>query len=475
MFLERIVARTREDLVQRKLTQPLAEVQRLAATQPEPRDLLSALRSPASVRLIAEVKRASPSRGLLAPDLDPLALARTYEAQGAAAISVLTEPHFFLGSPDYLTAIKRAVSVPVLCKDFIVDEYQVYEARAWGADALLLICALLDERQLRHLLSLAHVQGMQCLVEVHSREEAERAVAAGAPLIGVNSRDLVTFHMNPHLIRDLRPLIPADRIVIAESGIHTAADARRLARYDIQAMLVGEALVISQDVPGQMRALLQGANEDVQVKICGLRTSEHLHTASDAGADMLGLMFYEPSSRYIAPQQAATLLMDTSFASQEENRQAQPDLVGVFVNKEADFINDVAEQVGLHFVQLHGTEPPEFCQRIKRPVLKAIHMGTGEDQEKIKAYEQAAWRILLDTPTTGWGGSGRQHDWDRARSIAQETRILLAGGLTPENIGEAIERVHPWGVDVSSGVETGGHKDTQKIQAFIEHVRTRRM
>src|SRR5712692_3633712 len=155
MFLDRIVTQTQADLEQRKQELPLEEVKRLAAAQPPPRDLFAALRSQSTVHLIAEVKRASPSQGMLAPQLDPVELARTYEANGAAAISVLTEPHFFLGSPEHLQAIKQAVTIPVLRKDFIVDEYQVHEARAWGADAILLICAILDDTQLHHLLNIA--------------------------------------------------------------------------------------------------------------------------------------------------------------------------------------------------------------------------------------------------------------------------------------------------------------------------------
>ncbi len=490
--LHRIITQTCADLAQRKHELPLVEVQCLAAAQPSPRDLLAALRHvKVTGKLIAEVKRASPSKGMLAPHLDPVKLARTYEAHGAAAISVLTEPHFFLGSPDYLRTIKQVVNVPVLCKDFIVDEYQVYEARAWGADAILLICALLDEAQLRHLLDVAHTQRMHCLVEVHSREETQRAVAAGAAIIGVNSRDLTTFQMNPHLIRELRQLIPADRVVVAESGIHDTADARRLARYDIQAMLVGESLVVSNDVPAQMRALLRGANESIQVKICGLRGAEHLQAAIDAGADMLGLMFYEPSPRYIEPQQARALLdtFDKSVGALSEARfnpfapagrggaNATPftnnaDLVGVFVNKDATYINEIAEQVGLHIVQLHGDEPPEFCQSITRPVIKALRLQDMSDLGKVRAYQEVTWRILLDTPTPAWGGSGVTHDWSTARAVAQETPVLLAGGLTPENVVDAIQQVHPWGVDVSSGVETNGIKNVGKIRAFIENVRT---
>ncbi len=470
MFLERIVTQTRSDLEQRKSERSLAEVQQLAAEQPAPRDMLAALRDEAerAVRLIAEVKRASPSKGLLAPHLDPVELARTYEANGAAAISVLTEPHFFLGSPAYLTAIKHAVSLPVLCKDFIFDEYQVYEARSWGADAILLICALLEDRQLRHLLGLARSQGMHCLVEVHSVEEAQRAVKAGASIIGVNSRDLVTFAMHPCLIRDLRRLLPPDRVVVAESGIHNAADARRLARYDVQAMLVGESLVVAQDVPEQMRALLAGANESTQVKICGLKTAEHIDAAVDAGADMLGFVFYQPSHRYLSPEQASALAQGNARLARKHG---EPDLVGVFVNEEAEKINDIAEQVGLHFVQLHGNESPEFCQQIQRPVIKAIPLRSLDDREAIDAYRNVTWRILLDTPSAGWGGSGVAHDWSAARTIARELPILLAGGLTPENVAGAIAQVRPWGVDVSSGVETEKQKDTEKVRKFIAQVR----
>ena len=465
MFLEKIVAQTKIDLAERKRELPLEELQSLAAAQPAPRDLYAALRKGSDIKLIAEVKRASPSKGLLAPQLDPVEVARTYESHGAAAISVLTEPHFFLGSPAYLTAIKQTVQAPVLRKDFIFDEYQVYEARAWGADAILLICAILDETQLRHLLSLARSLHMHCLVEVHSATEAQRAVAAGAQIIGVNSRDLVTFKMNPRLIRELRPLIPADRVVVAESGIHTQADARRLARYGAQAMLVGEALVVSQDIPAQMRSLLQGANNSTQVKICGLRAPEHAQAAIEAGADMLGLIFYEPSHRYITPREARELVN----AMQSEHSTA--DFAGVFVNCEADFINDISEQVGLQFAQLHGDEPPEFCHSIHRPVIKALSLNNQDDIRRVQAYHETCWRILLDTPTAHWGGTGQTSDWTLARSVAQAIPILLAGGLTPENVSEAIRQVQPWGVDVSSGVETNRVKDAEKIQEFVRRTR----
>jgi len=475
MFLDRIVTQTRLDLEQRKTEVPLEDMTRRAAAQPAPRDLFAFIKpGDTSIKLIAEVKRASPSKGLLAPDLDPVALARTYETHGAAMISVLTEPHFFLGAPAYLTAIKKAVHVPVLCKDFIIDDYQVYAARAWGADVILLICAILSDEQLRRLLDIARSLHMRCLVEVHSADETRRAVSAGAMLIGVNSRDLATFNMNPYLIRELRPLIPRDRVIVAESGIHSAADARRLARYDIQAMLVGESLVKAGDVPGQMQALLKGANDSTQVKICGLRTKEHLNAAIEAGADLLGLVFYPLSHRYILPEQARSLL-DSSVHFSSARPEAAPDLVGVFVNEDAAFINDVAQQVGLQFVQLHGDEPPEYCAKINRPVIKALRLQNGADSMLINAYHKAVWRVMLDTPTPQWGGTGETHDWQLARAVARTTSIILAGGLTPENVAEAIRQVHPWGIDVSSGVETNRQKDTAKIRMFVENARFARV
>ena len=468
MFLDRIISQTRFDLEQRKRLTPIEEQQRLALAQSTPRDFLQSLNVRSKIGLIAEVKRASPSKGLFAPEFDPVELAQIYAANGAAAISVLTEPHFFLGSFDYLAAIKQAVHLPVLCKDFIIDEYQVYEARAWGADAILLICAILDRNQLQRLLHVAHNLNMHCLVEVHNSDDVFKAISAGAHIIGINSRDLKTFHMHPNLIRDLRPLIPRDTVVVAESGIHTTTDARRLARYDVQAILVGESLVTSSDIPAQICALLKGANENVQVKICGLRTIEQMQSARDAGVDLLGLMFYEHSSRYIQPQVAKELLK--TF----EDGQNSPDTVGIFVNKDVDFVNNIADEIGLNFIQLHGDESPEFCMRIHRPVIKALRLTEQSHSRLVEAYLHTAWRILLDTPTDKWGGTGKTHDWTLARSIAQERPIFLSGGLTPASVGEAIQQVHPWGVDVSSGVETHGKKDIKKIHAFVENARNSR-
>ncbi len=253
-ILDEIVAAKRRELAAVKRETPLAALKLRVAGREAARDFAGALRRP-GVGLIAEVKKASPSRGLLCPDFDPVRLAKTYEKAGAAAISVLTEQDYFQGSLDYLTAVKEAVRIPVLRKDFIFDPYQVYEAAAAGADALLLIAAILNDGQLRELHELATGLGLACLVEVHNEPELERAAAAGAGLIGINNRNLRTFEVDLGVTGKLAPLAPPGAAVVSESGIRTKTDLLRLEAYGVDAVLIGEALVTSGDSTKTIRGL----------------------------------------------------------------------------------------------------------------------------------------------------------------------------------------------------------------------------
>lgn len=255
-ILEKIVRWKHDEIERHKRKRPPELVRAEAAIAPPPRDFVGALRKE-GVALIAEVKRASPSKGLLRHDFDAVALATTYEANGAAAISVLTDQHFFQGNLGHLQAVREAVSLPVLRKDFILDPYQVYEARAAGADAILLIVAALGDKALAELFELARVLGMTPLVEVHNEVELERALRLNPPLIGINNRDLRTFQVDLNTTARLRPLIPPGITVVAESGIHTAADVRQVAEMGVDAMLVGEALVRAKDVAAKVRELSQ--------------------------------------------------------------------------------------------------------------------------------------------------------------------------------------------------------------------------
>ncbi len=254
-ILEKIVGHKRGEIERRRKARPLETVQAEMALAPPPRDFAAALRNP-GVSLIAEVKRASPSKGLLRSDFDAAALARAYESHGAAAISVLTDERFFQGSLAHLRAVRHGASLPILRKDFILDPYQVYESRAAGADAILLIVAALSDGNLGTLHQLTDDLGMAALVEVHNTTELERTLRIGPRIVGVNNRDLHTFQVDLETTARLRPLIPAEVTLVAESGVHTPSDVARLAAIGADAMLVGEALVRARDVGIKIQELI---------------------------------------------------------------------------------------------------------------------------------------------------------------------------------------------------------------------------
>jgi len=254
-MLDKIIAQKREEVEQRKKVATITYLQERIATQKPALDLALALKGD-HIRLIAEVKQASPSRGMLSPNFNPIELAQTYAEGGVAAISVLTEANYFMGGIEHLAAIKEVVGLPLLRKDFIFDLYQVYESRAYGADALLLIVAILSQEQLKELVSLSHSLGLRCLVEVHNEGEVERAVLSEAEIIGINNRDLNTFTVDITTTRRLRPLIPQGRIVVSESGIKSKRDIEKLGKWGVDAVLIGEALVTAGDVMAKMKELL---------------------------------------------------------------------------------------------------------------------------------------------------------------------------------------------------------------------------
>lgn len=245
--LDDIIVGVREDLETRRAALPLEEIKKQAAAQAPALDALAALRGAeeGSVEIISEVKRSSPSKGALSDIPDPAELAAAYQAGGAAAISVLTEERRFKGTLADLDAVRAAVSIPVLRKDFTVDEYQIWEARAYGADLVLLIVAALDDATLRRFLDLTHELGMNALVETHTPEEIERAVAVGARIVGVNVRNLKTLDVDNANFSKLAPLLPEDAIIVAESGVASPQDVADYASHGAKAVLVGEALVKS--------------------------------------------------------------------------------------------------------------------------------------------------------------------------------------------------------------------------------------
>jgi len=258
VILDEILARTRADLPARKERRPLDVLARAAAARPPARSLRAALRRPGKVTAITEFKRRSPSLGWIRQDADVATVTAAYARAGAAALSVLTDEPFFGGSLDDLTRAREVVDLPILRKDFIVDEYQIVEARAAGADAVLLIVAALDDVALRALHAACGRVGVEALVEAHDADEVARAAALGASIIGINHRDLRTFTLDRELALRLRPAIPPDVVVVGESGIRDASDLRRLGAGGIDAVLVGETLMRADDPGAVLSALLAG-------------------------------------------------------------------------------------------------------------------------------------------------------------------------------------------------------------------------
>jgi indole-3-glycerol phosphate synthase len=257
-ILQRILARKSAEVVERSARITLDQLRARCADAPPPRGFVDALRTKIGAghaAVIAEVKKASPSQGVIRANFDPAAIARSYEDGGAACLSVLTDIDFFQGADAYLRAARDACALPVLRKDFTIDAYQVYEARALGADCILLIVAALDDAALAGLSALAHQLGMDVLIEAHDAQELERAVATSARLIGINNRNLRTFQTSLETTLNLRGRVPADRLLVTESGIHTRADVQRMRSADVNAFLVGEAFMRAEDPGAELKRL----------------------------------------------------------------------------------------------------------------------------------------------------------------------------------------------------------------------------
>ena len=454
-----IIEQRRRDVAARRRQRPLSRVER--EVRDEPRSLAAAL-ARRGRRFILEIKRGSPSEGILRSRFDPAAIAREYDGV-ADAISVLTEPHVFGGSPDHLRVVREQTSRPVLCKDFVVEPYQVIEARAAGADAILLMLSVLDDSEYRECKAAAWDAGMEVLTEVHDEAELARAITLEAAVIGINNRDLRTLATDLTVTERLAPLVPRGRLVVSESGIGTRSDVERLSRC-ARAFLVGSRLMRAPDAGLAARRLIHG-----DVKVCGLTRPEDARAAYRAGATMGGLVFAPESPRRVDERRAA------------EIRESAPlTWVGVFVNEHPELIAAIAGRLRLAAVQLHGEESaavvstlrpqlPEGCEiwkairvrdRLTAPTLADTTAHGDVDRLVLDGYEPAQR-----------GGTGWRFDWSVLEPVADRSRIVLAGGLAADNARRALA-LGCGVLDVSSGVESApGIKDSERLAGFVDALR----
>lgn len=448
MALERIIPRTRADLEARMRQTPLE----MFHVKRAERSLSLALSRSPGAGFILECKKASPSRGLIRPDFDIEALARAY-APYATAISVLTDEPFFQGDREYLRVVSSQTQVPVLCKDFIVDPYQVYEARAFGAHAALLMLSVLDDHEYRRCHAALEALGMEALSEVHDEHELERALSLGAKIIGINNRDLRTLKVDTQTTRRLAPLVPKDRLIVCESGIFERAQVRELSGL-VDGFLVGTSMMQREDVAAAARELIFG-----RVKVCGLTRERDAQAALASGASFGGLIFAPSSPRAVSAEQALRLV------------QAAPGLgwVGVFVNHDIAQVARLAAELGLVAVQLHGDEDAAYLSALvarlpEHTQVWRAHRVRPDDRELQSLGED---KLLLDTYSEAQrGGTGRRFDWSLIPD-ARRGEVILSGGLDAACIAQA-DAQGVWALDVNSGVELepGIKSETMMTQLF---------
>ncbi|CCI50793.1 unnamed protein product [Albugo candida] len=539
-MLDQIIAQRRVDIEIAKKTiseKALdAQIVEFDAQYGKPINVLERLQTPiqkeswSKMALASEFKRASPSKGNIALHADVTDYVKAYASAGASMISVLTEPKWFKGSLDdmkmartCLEDVDTACRPAVLRKDFIIDPYQVKEARAYGADCVLLIVAILTPEELCSLVKVTLSHDMYPLIEINSIQELEIALQAETKLLGINNRNLHTFKLDLNRTMEITETIASrkltDLTIFVLSGIHSHQDVVMFKNCGAHGILVGESLMKSQDIQKGIENLMSGqscpggrkSNQSNRplAKVCGVTSVEDALVALQAGADLIGIILVKSAKRSVSLEQAKSIV-HTVMNYGERQGPILPNLlqqhkvgacsgsiewfernavalrqacsratlvVGVFANQTTEEINVIVAETGIDLVQLHGDEGFEICREINTPTIRTLHLPAivhcdSVDSENIMQHIQPglANYLLLDSVVKGQqGGTGMTFDWNiAARFALQRIPCLMAGGLTPENVVKALALVHPLGVDVSSGVEKEPRKkDEEKIRSFV--------
>ncbi len=384
----------------------------------------------------SECKKASPSKGLIRRDFDPVTIAKTY-GQFASAISVLTETEYFQGSFEYLQAVRKNVPQPVLCKDFIVDTYQVYQARYYGADIILLILAIVDDRQWREFFELAQSLKMDVITEVSNESELERALQLQAPIVGINNRDLRDMSIDLTTTRRLRARLPDEVIVISESGFYTNSQVRIMSNCS-DGFLVGSSLMAEHDLQSAVKRIIYGDN-----KVCGLTRNEDAVVADQAGAIYGGVIFADSSPRRILPSDVSHVFCGTKLRR-----------VGVFQDHPNKEIIEIATNCDLNAIQLHGDENAKKIAQLRSLLDPSIEIWKAIPIDDLEQWQSVSVdRLLVDHQSGSTkGGTGKSFDWDRIPETLRG-EIMIAGGIGVSNAAAAMQLGFR-GVDMNSKLET---------------------
>lgn len=400
--------------------------------------------------IIAEIKKASPSNSRLNRDIDIIKTTKIYNRY-ANAISVVTDKEFFGGDVKDIKIIKQHTSLPILRKDFIIEESQIYESRFYGADAILLIASILSKEQINKYIKIAKKLSMDLVVEVHSKEELDKVLSTDAEIIGINNRNLKNFVIDIRTTLRLKKHIPKDKLIISESGIESFQEVNDL---NSNAVLIGTAILTSKNIKEKISKLRRP-----KIKICGITNIKDATAAVKLGADFLGFNFYKKSPRYISILKAKEIIKKLN------NKIA---IVGIFVNHNKKSVNRLANNIGIDFLQFHGDEKSNYCNSFDKPVIKATRIK--DKVSNIEKYQ--IFSHLFDTYHKKlFGGTGKTFDINLIKNIQE--KYFISGGLNHKNISNIKKQIDPYCFDVCSGIEKSpGLKDYNKMKKFIQEVRS---
>ncbi len=443
-ILAQIVENKKKEITKSKSKLSLEEIK--SSLRKSDRSFLNSLKGRNNI--IAEIKYKSPSAGKIGKKRSIKEIVCAYDKY-ASAISILTDKKFFAGDLKYINKAKKYTLLPILRKDFLIDEYQVYESRYFGADAILLIASILSEEEIEKMLKIARELGMDALVETKNEEEVKKVLNTSAKIIGINNRDLTNFKINLDATKKLKQLIPADRIIVSESGIYTKEDILGL---NTNAVLIGTSLIEAENIAEKLASVRR-----CKVKVCGITNMGDANNAIVLGADILGFNFYEKSPRYITPEDAREIIKELPNTAQT---------AGVFVNSSKEGINRIQKITKIDYVQIHGDETEEFCAKLGTNAINAIRIKNNLPKPKTLLYA----RLYDKHSKSKYGGTGETFNPKILANTKGKT--IIAGGMRAENIKELLSTTKPYCIDVCSGVEKEpGRKDYQKTKEFIETVR----